>query len=441
MKHKIAIITTDFLSDYIQHAFSKLNLDCSYELFIYKTFRDIPDLIPQISKDVTGILTSGSFPAQVIRLSYPDLPYIIMPFNTDDESICHLFLRLLDEDRTLDFNRISEDVISIHNVELRTYLRDGVSYSLAATADQVVSEKTLEELYQIENYIFNHHMHLWNDGQIDLCVTRFSSLVEPLREAGIKVLFPYPSIVYINDVCQKLFKEIEYRTLQEHCPASIAISVIPMSGNQEQLLFSMEHHTLLLQSALIEFLGDSNLEYVFRRTDSALEIVTQQKNVNMLTENRQCCKIQNFLKQKAGHKFFIGYGLGWNLEHARMNALNALQKAESFRKSTSFIMDADNKLMGPLRPAENISSPVPKTPKSSASFSHEKKKEVLTIIRSFPNHEATSQDLADKMQVTKRSANRILSAMLNEHLIEIARTQTTAAKGRPERIYRPAKLQ
>lgn len=440
MKHKIAIITTDFLSDYIQHAFSKLNLDCSYELFIYKTFRDIPDLIPQISKDVTGILTSGSFPAQVIRLSYPDLPYIIMPFNTDDESICHLFLRLLDEDRTLDFNRISEDVISIHNVELRTYLRDGVSYSLAATADQVVSEKTLEELYQIENYIFNHHMHLWNDGQIDLCVTRFSSLVEPLREAGIKVLFPYPSIVYINDVCQKLFKEIEYRTLQEHCPASIAISVIPMSGNQEQLLFSMEHHTLLLQSALIEFLGDSNLEYVFRRTDSALEIVTQQKNVNMLTENRQCCKIQNFLKQKAGHKFFIGYGLGWNLEHARMNALTALQKAEAFRKSTSFIMDADNKLIGPLRPSENIVSPAPKNKKSSVSFSHEKKKQVLTIIRSFPNHEATSQDLADKMQITKRSANRILSAMLDEQLIEIARTQITAAKGRPERIYRPAKL-
>ena len=104
MKHKIAVITTDFLAEYIQHAFSELEMNCTYELFTYKTFKDIPNLIPQISKDVTGILTSGSFPAQVIRLSYPDNPYIIMPFNTDDESICHLFLRLLDEPLCLSYH-------------------------------------------------------------------------------------------------------------------------------------------------------------------------------------------------------------------------------------------------------------------------------------------------------------------------------------------------
>lgn len=122
MKHKIAVITTEFLADYVRHIFSELNMNCTYELFTYKTFQDIPELLPKISKDVRGILTSGSFPARVIELSLSDNPYIIMPFNTDDKSICHLFLRLLDEDRTLNFDRISADVVTIHNIDLRSYL-------------------------------------------------------------------------------------------------------------------------------------------------------------------------------------------------------------------------------------------------------------------------------------------------------------------------------
>ena len=435
MKHKIAVITTEFLVDYVHQAFSELNLNCTYELFTYKTFRDIPDLIPRISKEVTGILTSGSFPAQVIQQAYPDNPYIIMPFNTEDKSICHLFLRLIDEDRTLNFDRISADVVTIHDIDLRTYLTKGVSYSLALTADELAKSKTLDELYEIENKMFQYHLGLWNNKQIDLCVTRFSSLVEPLKAAGVNVCFPYPGIIYFNDVCQSLFKEIEYRMMLDHSPASIAISVIPMSGAQELRHFSMEHHMFLLQSALMEFLGDSNLEYIFRRSDTAIEIVTQQKNVHMLTNKGTMCQIQNFLHKKARHKFFVGYGLGWDMDHARTNALNALQKAEESNESASYILQAGNKFVGPLRLTDDDAQNG-KSVKSSGGFSAEKKTEVLEVIRSMPNGEATSQELADKMQITKRSANRLLAAMLDDNMIEIARTQPTAAKGRPERIYR-----
>ena len=70
-----------------------------------------------------------------------------------------------------------------------------------------------------------------------------------------------------------------------------------------------------------------------------------------------------------------------------------------------------------------------------------KVKEVLMVIDAMEEKRITSQELAEQLQITKRSANRILSALEEQGVVEIKKTRATSAKGRPERVYGITHLQ
>lgn len=66
-------------------------------------------------------------------------------------------------------------------------------------------------------------------------------------------------------------------------------------------------------------------------------------------------------------------------------------------------------------------------------------KEVLLVIRESEEKQITSEKLAEQLGITKRSANRILSVMEENNIIELVGTRQTSKKGRPERIYSEVK--
>ena len=70
-----------------------------------------------------------------------------------------------------------------------------------------------------------------------------------------------------------------------------------------------------------------------------------------------------------------------------------------------------------------------------------KVKEVVKLIETTKEGQITAQELAENLGITKRSANRILSALEEQGVVEIVGTRATSAKGRPERIYKTLYLQ
>lgn len=439
VEKKIAVITTEFMADYVHSAFSKMQLDCNYEIFIYGNFKDIPKLYQELPEDIAGVLTSGSFPARVIRLSFPNTQRVIMHFNTDDAAICQLFFRLLDENRFLKFDRIYADLVEMFGIDLKTYLMHDFSTPLSITTNQMVCEKGLDEVYQIEEQEYQKHLKLWKSGMVDLCVTRFSSIVDRLQEQGVPVYFPYPSIGYLRETCLTLFKEIEYRQMQNNSSAIINVTVV--EENDELGNASLEYRLLTLQAALMGFMGAASQDYFLGRSSSGIEILTNRKNIENLTENYTGCKIQSQLNQHVNFKICIGYGIGRNLQQARGNARKAMEYSKRNQGRTSFLVNEDGVM---LKSLVNIQSqhvetypPVEVKPENKKIFVPEYKiREVFHAIEEMEEKQITSQELAGKLNITKRSANRILSAMEAQGIIEVAATRPTSAKGRPERIYR-----
>ena len=437
MKNKIAVITTNFMVNYVQDVFAKMQLDCNYEIFVYKTFQDIPELYRKIPDDVTGILTSGSFPARVIQLSYPDTNRVIMPFNTDDAAICQLFFRLLEENRFLEFERIYADVVEMFGIDLKTYLMHDFSTPLSITTNQIVYEKGLEELFQIEEQEYQKHLKLWKSGTIDLCVTRFSSIVDRLVEQGVPVYFPFPSIGYMREICLKLFKEIEYKKMQDNSAAIINVTIAEEEKKGEA--GSLEYQLLALQAALMEYLSADSQDYFIGRNVSGIEILTNRRYIEKITEHYQICKLAGGLG--LNYKVNIGYGLGQELQQARINARRALEKADKYKGGSSFIAMEEGIIPKTLNRIKINSAEIQDVQKEKIETKkmkvpEYKVKEVVKIIEKTQEGQITAQELAESLGITKRSSNRILSALEEQGVVEIAKTRATSAKGRPERIYK-----
>lgn len=425
---KIAVITTSFLETYIRDAFSQMQLGCDYTLYLYHRLEDIPQLFRQIPNDITGVLTSGSFPAQVIRNTFPNTQKIVMPFNTDDAALCQLIIRLMTENRHLNFSRIYADLLEMFGIGLQSYLTQDFSIPLSMTTKRLVRDKTPEELFRIESVQYEKHLNLWKSGKVDICITRFSSLVEPLKQAGVRVYFPYPSLGYLRGICQSLLREMEYRRMQENAPSIILIAL----GNRDSHPTAQEYHLLTIQAALMDFIGADVQDYFLRQNEYGFEILTSRKLLERITEDFRVCGIRSHLRQTISAPFYIGYGLGSNLQSARSNARLALDLAMAQELDCSFVRKDPGMVIGPLAIHE-IKRPV--TGPSKPQVATGKVREVLEIIRQSADQRITSKELAEHLQITKRSANRILTAMEAERILEIAGTKSTFSKGRPERIF------
>lgn len=437
MSKKIAVITTEFLKDFLGKSFNEIDIDCEFKIYTYDTFEDIKKIYQNISVNIDGILTSGIFPEQVIKKNFPENKFPIVYFNTDDAAIYRLFFMLLYENRDLDINRIYADPLGAFNIDLKDYLQSNHKLNYSEVIEPIVKNMSLEELRNIEKEQFEKHLNLWNKGDIDISVTRFSSLMEPLRKAGIMVYFPFPSYEYLKSSCMQLCKEIDILKMKENQPGAINITI----ENSGVLDMTMEKKYILLHEALLDFNGNSLMEYVIQRNAFGFEILTNRKSIEEKTLNYTSCTLKSFLKDRLDFKVYIGYGIGNDMYQGRMNAIDANREAVISQTGGSFLINNENELIGPLDSENNFIVQDNLTDKMKSltkniALSPMTVRRVITAFNSISGRELTARELAAKLSITQRSANRFLSAMEKGNMIKIVEERRITTKGRPERVYK-----
>lgn len=437
MIKKIAVITTEFLKEFLSKFFDEINMDCEFVIYTYKTFDDIKKIYEVITLETDGILTSGIFPEQVIKKSFPENKFPIVYFNTDDAAIYKLFFLLLDSNRNLDIRRIYADPLGAFHIDLKDYLKNDHKLTYSEIIEPMVQNMTLEELSNIENEQLKKHIELWEKGDIDISVTRFSSLVEPLKNAGLKVYFPFPSYEYLKTSCMQLCQEIDLMRLKENQPAAINITI----ENSGVLDMNLEKRYIMMDEALLDFNGSSLMEYVIQRNALGFEILTNRKNIEEKTLNYTACTLRRFLKDRFDFKIYIGYGIGNDMYQARMNAIDANRESMISNMEGSFLINNFNELIGPLGSSnnftvvDNISKNIENKTKN-ISLSPITIRKVVSVFNSMNGREVTARELATKLSITQRSANRFLSAMEKGSMIKIIGERRITTKGRPERVYK-----
>jgi len=432
MQVKLAIITTEFLKDFLYNSLREIRLDIDYELYFYGSFADLPEIYGSLPDRIQGVITSGGFPAQIIKRSFPETNRTIRAFNTDDAGIYKLFLQLM-KDRKLDLSRVYADLLEVIGLDVADYLFKPQKTTYLEMLDAQIGGMPLKQLVEMEQYCLNKHLALWEERKIDVSITRFSSIADRLKDAGIPCYFAYPSLEYLKNICENAVQDIKIHQLQQNLLAVIDITVMIQENSMQKKLEE-------LRNKLIQFNHENLLDFILQQIPYGFEIYTSRKTVELLTDYYKACQLDDFLRQNLAFDVCIGYGMGNSMYHARINAIDANRESKNQIDSVSCLINEKDQLITPLCGPGRMVIPRDLSP-SIQSAARRSGLSTLTIQKIFTavdrleGHLITSKELARRLSITQRSANRFLSAMVKADLAKVVTEKSGTTKGRPERVY------
>lgn len=441
MNIKIAVIATEFLRDFVHSSLGSLNLPFEYEIYPYRAFTELSNIYLSLPDDVSGIVASGFFPCEILRRNFPDSQRIIRAFNNDDADLYKLFLHLLQSNRSLSPDRIHADLLGVVGLDVTSYLSRPLSVSFDSLLSSQAGKQSLADLLKMEERATQEHLSLWQQGLIDVSITRFSGIVRQLREAGLPVHFIYPNRPYLESVFKSVVQGIRFRLLHDNQAAAVLLSFDAKNCTPESASTRMSE----LQRALALFCSLTPMHISARRTERGIEMLINRKSLDILTDGFKACKLQAFLRQHLNFAVHIGYGLGETVHQARLNAMDSNREAGLSPAGASCLINENDELIAPLNQDKKIVISRSVSPSVNAlakrtGLSSLTLQKIEAALGTSEFRRTTSDELADKLSITKRSANRILSALKDSGAAHIVSLQRGTTRGRPERVYQIAPM-
>lgn len=434
MSTKLAVITTEYLKDFTGKSFADIGIPMDYEIFIYDSFSNIGEVYDRIPGDIRGVVTSGAFAAETIKQAHPNTTRVINSFNTDETGLFRLLLELMRNGK-FDPSRVYIDFFDLQGIDLENFMYSPQKVTIGELLIEYMRGMTLDGLLKVEKYCIDKHMELWRQGRIDVAVTRFSSIAQQLEDNGVPMRFAYPSLSHIKQVCLQTLQEMQIKQLRQNLLAVIEIT-IDGGGNRETANERLRN----LERALMRFKKAYAYDFLLMPVESGFEVFTSRKVINELTGNYKGCHLQEYLRQDLKAAVSIGYGIGNNMYQARANAVTANREACLRKTGGSCLINENDEMVSQLDGTRRVIIKrdtylsLKQTSKKSG-LSPLTIQKIIAIAREMDGHRVTSQDVASKLGITRRSANRFLSALTKTRTAKVATAKNSTTKGRPERVY------
>lgn len=135
-----------------------------------------------------------------------------------------------------------------------------------------------------------------------------------------------------------------------------------------------------------------------------------------------------------------GIGIGHSAYEAEINAWNALLQSREWGKGSWAVCFDDKRIAGPLGKEEQLTysytSDEMQLIREKTSLSVSTLQKLKSIIKKRLNEEISANELAQYMQITTRSARRILSELEVNGLAHVIAEENPRTKGRPRKIYK-----
>ena len=432
MENKIVIITSEYLHPFVAGAYREMGLPCQVEVVKYKDFETISEVYKRYEEeeDVRGFVVSGQIAKEAIVKAVPDCKKPIEYFQADSAAVYRMMLEYLMRKEKADPKRIIFDfLLTTHDEASMDYYINVLNLPLIRTdVDAWADTVSMEGIAVLEKRIVEKIKVLWDEKKIDGAICLYSSIIPELKAYGIPCDYPLPEQEQLKDMALHVLARSELKDMSENLPAVIAVV------NHEKSEERMQH----LKNALKEIKRNLGLDIILKEEKGSCQLYTSKKLVNLLTEEYRICNLTKILKENHEVEVVIGYGVGRSITAAKMHAEDALREAE-FGKA-SYIIDEKKTLIGPL--GKEVLLEVQGSVSKEISEIAEKCKlstltiqKLSTIIKMNGNNKLTTQELADRLGVTVRNANRILKNLEDGGSAVITHRQSSISKGRPVKVY------
>ena len=424
----IGIIGTKEIVNQIEEVLKTFPTFKSYVYIVESEF-EIPAVAQKISEKVEVILISGANQSKSLKSRIKlTIPVHYLPFTE-----ASLYKALLQASQTGKLEAgISVDTLTKTMVsrvteglglgEQHFYVYNGPVY---ASADQLLA----------------FHRGQINEKQCAIVLTGNQTVAKQLQDEGIFSIWLTPSSEDIIVTLERALLSTESRKNKE---AQIVVGIMNVD-NFEKLAMKKknEHEVQLLkldiQRTILSYVESldgymSHLggdEYLFFTTRGIFERETRGYKYIQLAKDA---------KSNYNISLSIGVGFGLTANEAGTNAREALRKAKESGGNASFIVREDKSIIGPIEMSEPIKVTMAPLDQNlvkkaeSAGMTSNYLSKLLTYMCKHQKYEYHVHEIAAILNITVRSAHRLLLVWLDYSLIEISRVEKVP-KGRPRQMY------
>lgn len=435
MAYQILIITTEYLSRYMDDIFKAHSDDVIYRIVEYRHFSEVGALYQKYGQWADGVMTTGIVVETVLRREIKGTLRPILSLGTDNENFYKVPLKLLIENRGLDPERIIFDVFVCisPNASVLELIQSKSMNDMFPYFEKWLEHASVEDLYGIEERCMLKIRKLWEEDKIDMVICRYSSIVEELKRLEIPCVFATPSDEYAHQTVEHLLAKIKLERITAHLPAGIFVT--PARPGEEEW---NEYQELNIQKAIMDFAKERDLKFLIQKKREGLLIITEKTVISYLTENFQHSELSEYLKNSVDFDLTVSYGIGHTIEEALKNAGYAWKAAGG--SGDAFLVDEEKRLTGPLDKERTVLTSDMINPRiqavaKQASLSTMVIHRLNRLLCLLDKREITSRELADNFSITVREASRILKNLETAGFAAVMLQKSEHMRGRPAKIY------
>lgn len=376
--------------------------------YVYKEPKEAADLIKEL-KPCDAIFFSGSLPYYFSKqvLETVNIPALYL---VQDEMAVATSLLAIIFTKKIPPERISVDLLDA--IYLKNVLDEcEINQHPLWVIDY---QKLLTSSFDLEELV-NFHHSLWKQGKIDIALTSVHAVYNRLNQLGIPVqrmADPRSSLL------RGLQEAKNQAALFKSRAAQVAVGYL-----------SIENH----QQDQTNKLGQLLQAYVQEITPSLFVLYSTRGEM-------ETNRLQDFI-ERYPDEITIGFGYGATIKEADQNAKIALRFAE--KEDTAkcgYILTENKEIVGPF-PFETkqhrLKNDNPEflqiakqTKLSPANLS-----KIVEFGRARQSLNFTAADLADYLQVTRRSTERLIKKLVEHGYIKVVGEEMVYHQGRPRALY------
>ncbi|MBO2536701.1 hypothetical protein [Rummeliibacillus suwonensis] len=406
MPTKIAVISSLAFRDRLLSIAQEME-NIQLEFYIYKMPDETPQLMKQI-KPCDVLLLSGTLPYLYAKPLLSDWPIPWTYLKQDEVAISTSILSVL-ANQNLQLSQLSIDVMNAQHIK---NVFNDIQYEGALPFIQEINmERPFDQIYQ-------KHKQLWLNGKIKFVITSIHSVYDALTADEVPAMRmhdPNSSIIH----CLEQTKALSKMTKSESARAVVGMLEFSQSTEDDQLV-------------LQQIVEATHASYQ-KIDDHHFELFTTFGHIQNAFQHHLVESFFNITKDPIK----LTFGYGGSILEAQKNARQALNFATP---NVVYIMNENKELQGPFPNQPTILSLQTKDP-YILQMAKETKLSPLNISKimafsvSRQSLQFTAVDLAEYLQVTRRSTERILKKLVEHGYAKVVGEEMSYHQGRPRAIY------
>ncbi|MBS7526167.1 hypothetical protein KHM83_05725 [Fusibacter paucivorans] len=388
-----------------------------------------------LRNDLQGIIFAGELQYEFYNsIFFPNIPCDYV--KKDWSSLQNAFLSM--SIKGIDFRNVSIDSYSYSSIF--NLLKD------LGTLDNAKAIKIIQRRQFDKGYVdsvFDDHYSYFKSGAVKGCITALHPVLSLLEAEGVPCVYARPTTEIIIKTINGIVDLFETQYNKDGHIAILILQIIPKKEysyiRQDEYLYM--HEKIKVAEEVYYFAKNTHAAVVSESIDKFMILMNKETLIDY-TNGLQRFYLLNSIFINTNCDVNIAVGYGFNPSEAKFNANLAAEKFDADSKNLTYIVPRQNAAIGPLNflvgddlNVDRIEEDYISSLSKEIGISQTMLYKLYSMIERQKRNSCTSQDLADKLSISQRNANRLLRKLEDFGYAKVVGKRLTGQSGRPSDIY------